>query len=81
MLSFSHTVASFQTLQIRLYVVPGVPEKTVFQPLTRGEIKVKTYEPHLKFFTYPVFKTDMQVCSSIQQSEETSAMCSQVNLL
>nr|XP_058956380.1 m7GpppN-mRNA hydrolase-like [Pocillopora verrucosa] len=30
---------NFQDHQIRLYVVPGVPEKTVFQPLTRGEIK------------------------------------------
>ena len=26
--------------QVRLYIVPGVPEKTVFQPQTRGEIKV-----------------------------------------
>ncbi|XP_068694461.1 m7GpppN-mRNA hydrolase-like [Montipora foliosa] len=30
---------NFQDHQVRLYIVPGVPEKTVFQPHTRGEIK------------------------------------------
>lgn len=30
---------NFQDHQVRLYIVPGVPEKTVFQPQTRGEIK------------------------------------------
>jgi len=30
---------NFQDHQLRLYIVPGVPEKTVFQPHTRGEIK------------------------------------------
>ncbi|KAK2559283.1 m7GpppN-mRNA hydrolase [Acropora cervicornis] len=30
---------NFQDHQVRLYIVPGVPEKTVFRPQTRGEIK------------------------------------------
>lgn len=30
---------TFQDHQVRLYIVPGVPEKTIFQPQTRGEIK------------------------------------------
>lgn len=29
---------NFQDHQVRLYIVPGVPEKTVFRPHTRGEI-------------------------------------------
>lgn len=33
--------------RVRLYIIKGVPESTVFEPQTRKEISVCNQDPHL----------------------------------